>query len=89
MGCNTRALIMNCLPQIFWCFTFTQLLGAIALAALPTAPDAIYKAYTRDARAGMTKAEFQRYLKDYTLSPSLKRLYDDGNNSARQEQIGT
>jgi hypothetical protein len=60
---------------------FAHFLGAHALAALPTGPEAIFKAYARRPERGMTKAEFQRYLKDYTLSPSLRRLYDDGNKA--------
>jgi hypothetical protein len=63
-------------------FAAAQLFASFIVGAgLPTGADAIFKAYTHDAKSGMTKAEFQRYLKDYTLSAGVKRLYDEGNEA--------
>ena len=72
---------MKLLLPALSCLAVAHLFGALTFAAPPTAPEEIFKAYARNAERGMTKAEFQRYLKDYTLSPSLKRLYDDGNKA--------
>jgi hypothetical protein len=49
-----------------------------ALSAPPSAEE-IYKAYAKHPEKGITKQEFEQYLKDSTLSPGLKRLYDGGN----------
>jgi hypothetical protein len=67
---------LSCLAAVIGCLVFE--LTSVVLGA--DSPETIYKYYAkRSPEKGITKEEFKHYLRDYTLSPAVKTLYESGN----------
>jgi len=70
---------MQCLAFIFGQALTLLSFGLATAVSAPPSAEQIYETYAKHPEKGITKAEFQHYLRDSSLSPAVKALYDKGN----------